>query len=709
MAIKTVATATPLSIREPVLIAFTAIAVVTNIILNWCEDHFGYTDLLSAVTSGALIGQFFLATILAGLSGRHWLAAYSTGLALVVACIGGLTLRDGIRNSEFVDLVVIAPLALLSAASPAIALRQLFGLRLAKDSDVPYTRSRLQIGNTFTAMAFTAALLIFARVGLLTSFQEQDDYWITLSWLVAIGFGLGALTVAPAVLCVFSIESRWRAAAGLIGLFIFPLLVCLIVVVFVVPEDLSASDRVEGLIHCFVICAVGTIFVVPLLLLLRSRGFRLLRILVKDLSSDWYRDASFWMICAIVALAVGINALISPIEQRRERKRQFERWVSEIGGTAEEKAIGTWELELANSRVTDGGLTSQIEGMQIVRLDLAGTKVTDDLMEAVGRLSSLKYLNLSNTEITDQGLKQLRNLPNLEVLLLAGTRVAGVPFANFHSSGALVTLDLTGASVSDEGCAGLAHLTSLQTLQLSRTSISDEGLQHLGYLAALQQLHLVDTTIQGDGFAGFGEMPDLAVVLLNDSNCGDGVANLVSNSPRLIVLKLSGTKVTDAFMSSLREHSNLSELYLANTSITDVGIKGLGAIPHLRLLQLDHTKVTGDSFRHITARELEEIWLDVTLVNDAAIEHLKRFPRLQVIHLRDTSVGDDALPHLAGRNIGELDLTGTRVTAQGLLSAHFAAYQLIIDDSQADASERLELRAMFETVKVTPADGVAVE
>jgi Leucine-rich repeat (LRR) protein len=242
----------------------------------------------------------------------------------------------------------------------------------------------------------------------------------------------------------------------------------------------------------------------------------------------------------------------------------------------------------------------------------------------------------------------------------------------------------------------------LQELNLSNTSITDVGLTHLGALTQLRELDLRYTAFQGNGFAHFDEMPDLNVVLLSDSRCGDGVAQLVSVAPRLAELHLARTPVTDVVMSALRGHANIVELDLSGTAITDQGVSILGRLPNLSKLRLDGTSITGSGFRDLEARRLEQLYLESSPISDESLSHLKRFPRLYSIFLNDTPIGDNALFHLAGKFFSELQLAGTRVTAQGLLHAHFDAGELTLDDQQGSDAERAAVEEMYETVIVVP-------
>ncbi len=87
----------------------------------------------------------------------------------------------------------------------------------------------------------------------------------------------------------------------------------------------------------------------------------------------------------------------------------------------------TW-LNLANTKITDGGL-AQVAGLvKLTRLHLERTAVTDAGLAHLAKLEHLEYLNLYGTKVTDAGLEQLKGLKKLKKLFLWQTEVtpAGV-------------------------------------------------------------------------------------------------------------------------------------------------------------------------------------------------------------------------------------------------------------------------------------------
>lgn len=85
-------------------------------------------------------------------------------------------------------------------------------------------------------------------------------------------------------------------------------------------------------------------------------------------------------------------------------------------------------LDIARSKVTDGGLKA-IAGMKNLKeLHLEGTSIGDAGLDHLKGLAELEYLNLYNTKVTDAGLAKLAGLGKLNAIYLwqSGVTKAGV-------------------------------------------------------------------------------------------------------------------------------------------------------------------------------------------------------------------------------------------------------------------------------------------
>ena len=85
-------------------------------------------------------------------------------------------------------------------------------------------------------------------------------------------------------------------------------------------------------------------------------------------------------------------------------------------------------LDLARTKVTDGGLAALAAMKNLKEIHLEGTTVGDAALDHLKGLASLEYLNLYNTKVTDAGIQKLTGLTKLKSLYLwqTGVTKAGV-------------------------------------------------------------------------------------------------------------------------------------------------------------------------------------------------------------------------------------------------------------------------------------------
>ena len=105
---------------------------------------------------------------------------------------------------------------------------------------------------------------------------------------------------------------------------------------------------------------------------------------------------------------------------------------------------------------TDAGLAPLAPlADKITSLDLARTKVTDGGLKAVGAMKNLVELHLENTAITDAGLDALKPLAGLEYLNLYGTKVTDAGTAKLSGLAKLKSIYLWQTAVTKNGVAAL--------------------------------------------------------------------------------------------------------------------------------------------------------------------------------------------------------------------------------------------------------------
>ncbi|MDB6140826.1 MAG: hypothetical protein JWO94_3898, partial [Verrucomicrobiaceae bacterium] len=80
-------------------------------------------------------------------------------------------------------------------------------------------------------------------------------------------------------------------------------------------------------------------------------------------------------------------------------------------------------LDLARTKVTDGGLKALESMKNLAELHLESTAITDAGLDHLTGLASLEYLNLYSTKVTDAGVTKLTKLAKLKALYLWQTAV----------------------------------------------------------------------------------------------------------------------------------------------------------------------------------------------------------------------------------------------------------------------------------------------
>lgn len=83
------------------------------------------------------------------------------------------------------------------------------------------------------------------------------------------------------------------------------------------------------------------------------------------------------------------------------------------------------DAELARTNITDAGLASLAEWVNLRSVDLSQTTVTTRGVAHLSTLSRLEKLNLSLTEVDEAALANLKSLPALSKVWLFGTKIDG--------------------------------------------------------------------------------------------------------------------------------------------------------------------------------------------------------------------------------------------------------------------------------------------
>lgn len=91
-------------------------------------------------------------------------------------------------------------------------------------------------------------------------------------------------------------------------------------------------------------------------------------------------------------------------------------------------------------------------------------------------------------------------------------------------------------------------------------------------------------------------------------------------------------------------------------------------MPHLESLALQACNITDTGIAHFVSHPLTSLRFDrCPQISDAALQYVSRCPNLKHLGLVDTNVSNDAVDFLKSlKNLETLDLTGAKITAQGV-------------------------------------------
>jgi Leucine-rich repeat (LRR) protein len=387
----------------------------------------------------------------------------------------------------------------------------------------------------------------------------------------------------------------------------------------------------------------------------------------------------------------------------------LELWFTQVGdaGLAHLKGLTKLTcLGLYVTQVSDAGL-AHLKGLtRLTYLHLSGTLVSDAGLAHLKGLTKLTNLDLDGTHVSDAGISFFLNLPDLQNLGLTNARVSAKGFAQLKAAlprtkitwaernrtAAKAVLALGGTvyirargGADDKLVKAAADLPSTY-FRVSRVSLAGVK-KPLGDLCAklalltdpdfdaLHQFDLARSSF-GDGDLGaLGALKRPSELSLTGTQVTDAGLVHLKGWSGLQRLVLDGLPITDAGLVALKDLPALTDLSLRRTQVSDAGLASLKELKKLRRLVLDGTALRGlglaNNLKELT--ELTELRLGCATLTDLAAKQfgeLKALKRLERLSLAGSSIGDETLKHLHGlTGLRELDLTGTKVSAEGIAAA----------------------------------------
>jgi Leucine-rich repeat (LRR) protein len=357
-------------------------------------------------------------------------------------------------------------------------------------------------------------------------------------------------------------------------------------------------------------------------------------------------------------------------------------------------------------------------------LNLRSTRVGDAGLARLAALTQLQYLELGQTRVGDAGLTPIRSLPSLWALGLHGTRVTDAGLASISEMSKLASINLSNTGVTDAGLDRLGAVQNLRHVNLNNTRLTDAGLAHLGALKQLQRLSLNDTRVTDAGLARLvsAPPPPLTVLELNRSRVSaagaaavrgvlpgahldwsepnrraaeavlaaggsvrvrtagrgdpapvEAAANLPADYFRLSRAGLGGGRRPPREVLQLLaaltdpEFDDLEELDLSGSAADDDDLKSLTGLPCRRLV-LDGAPVRGPGLVHLKhLPRLTDLRLGCPALSFLGVSYAGQLKGLRQLSLAGSGATDASLRDLHGlAALRELDLTGTKVTAEGV-------------------------------------------
>jgi internalin A len=672
-------------------------------------NSFWWRSWTEAAITGFLFSQFLLAAVMGGLLGRSWIFGYSLATLVAVLGVAGYlsveyaTYGAGSAHLSFIETFIPLfhmPATILAGSLPFILMRQVRGWRLGAPADLSSLATcRGGIEDLLCLISVAASAHVIARFPItLFEFRIGGIGYIELISLPTILLCYSALFMLPATWLAMRWHSWWRQGLGWLGL----LAASLLVFMAINRTMTSATPTITNYARYLLLHLSGAATIVSVLAYVRRIGLTLSSVpgqapvpvpvpaataseagspgqavlgaagsgtssggrITLDAGAGAARRgfALRWRIRAVTAVIVG-TALCSSLgallldRQRQAATAAMHHLAKELRqqqGDLLVRARMPFKLKVP-PYCNDATLQKYLCFTGIESLSLARSRVTDDGLKALATLKRLKHLDLSYTRVTDAGLEHLRPLP-LESLTVAGTALSLPAIKDFIHSQKLTSLDLGDRPFTDED---LAEFPPVQALGLRRTGVTDEGVRQ--YLARHQPrvLDLSYTRIDGSGLI---DAHCLQSLKLDGTPVTDAhIHKLLSNCPSLSI-SLRDTQVTMAAIPA----AVVGELGLivANTGISERDLAG-ARLPRFSHLGLNGQEFSGEFLKsnNLQARVLD---LSHSKVTDQSLRHLVG-QRFQGLYLAETDISDEALPLLSKMQVLEIDLSGTRVTASGLL------------------------------------------
>lgn len=649
--------------------------------------------------AGAIVGQCCFVVVISALARRTWFGGFLLGLFIATAGFFAVTagswLSDELEPKVFVGVTAV-PAFLLISATPLFVFRHQFGWRIAGRDQVVPPRQPLNLAGMFSLMAVVAAALVMWRAPQIVLEEDVDDYWIPMLIMSAIAFAIG-LIIVP--VCVRIGLGRRAAVLGLLAI-----AVAIAIVSFGISQcfyslDERWAERIAIVPYLFGFVGSALAVFYASLFVIRVSGLSLRRQATTKgpVSESGQSDLQHrrrdtrWRIASAVAVTMLVSAYLAHLQSWRTAKDEENARLREVaeltGGGISFRDRYAKKLTLGEA-TTDEDFAKFIGCSRLEYLYIRSPDITDAGLTNLQHLRELATLALAGTKVTNEGLEHLQHLPHLTSLTIQDTPVNGSGIVHLTNKDALHTLSLFGSGFGDEQVGLLKQFPNVRTLFLDRTKITDAGLPGLLSLKELTHLQLTETQVTAESFPRFASLNWL---YLDGSRTEDTGIESVAQLPALTKLSVRDTRITNAATAHIRHMPSLQVLEASNTQIDDEGLSELRHALKLSTLDLSDSSITGEGFRMWNSSRLTRLWLDRTALDDEGVKNLVKLAPFRELSLEDTSITDLCLPALAQIGVDALNVSGSQLTAKGIMKQTLPSVtQITLGEEQLKSSERYD-------------------
>ena len=200
-------------------------------------------------------------------------------------------------------------------------------------------------------------------------------------------------------------------------------------------------------------------------------------------------------------------------------------------------------------------------------------------------------------------------------------------------------------------------------------NVDDESLRReVDVISKLDYLSLYSEPITAKGLSYIAHIP-LKGLELRRTEIGDDAMPIIASMKTLEVLDVGrDPKLHARSLVYLRSLKNLKTLRLRGDEFSDDDLKYISNLASLELLELKYVPINGRGLIHLkNLSHLRKLDLGFTNIRNENLVYLRDLKALEELCLYNTKVSDSGMPNLNFTSIKTLDISGSGVSADGIL------------------------------------------